>query len=310
MRADSAPWTRHDVLAGSAALEIETPSWGYGNSGTRFHVFPWPGRRADRPGAHRRRRARPPADRLLPVGRAAHPVGRGRRLGDAARATPRRRASASARSTRTSSRTDEYRLGSLCHPDAGVRAQALEHCRECVEIAEQVGSTRHQPLARRRHELPGPGRPARPRTRGCSTALEELYARAARRACGCSSSTSSSSRPSTAPTSPDWGTAALVCRRLGPQAQVLVDTGHHPQGTNIEQIVALLLGRGAARRLPLQQPQVRRRRPDRRLDRPVRAVPDHARDRRDGDGAAERRLHDRPVAQRRGQDRRDDPVGR
>jgi L-rhamnose isomerase/sugar isomerase len=40
---------------------------------------------------------------------------------------------------------------------------------------------------------------------------------------------------------PDWGTAALLCRRLGPQAQVLVDTGHHPQGTNIEQIVARLL---------------------------------------------------------------------
>ncbi len=39
----------------------------------------------------------------------------------------------------------------------------------------------------------------------------------------------------------DWGTAALVCRRLGNQAQVLVDTGHHPQGTNVEQIVALLL---------------------------------------------------------------------
>jgi L-rhamnose isomerase/sugar isomerase len=43
---------------------------------------------------------------------------------------------------------------------------------------------------------------------------------------------------------PDWGTAALLCRRLGPRAQVLVDTGHHPQGTNIEQIVAVLLGEG------------------------------------------------------------------
>ena len=43
---------------------------------------------------------------------------------------------------------------------------------------------------------------------------------------------------------PDWGTAALVCRRLGPQAQVLVDTGHHPQGTNVEQIVAVLLAEG------------------------------------------------------------------
>ena len=36
----------------------------------------------------------------------------------------------------------------------------------------------------------------------------------------------------------------MICRRLGPQAQVLVDTGHHPQGTNIEQIVAVLLGDG------------------------------------------------------------------
>src|SRR4029078_2470817 len=31
------------VLDRLAALEIETPSWGYGNSGTRFHVYPWPG---------------------------------------------------------------------------------------------------------------------------------------------------------------------------------------------------------------------------------------------------------------------------
>jgi L-rhamnose isomerase/sugar isomerase len=43
---------------------------------------------------------------------------------------------------------------------------------------------------------------------------------------------------------PDWGTAATVCRHLGPQAQVLVDTGHHPQGTNVEQIVAMLLTEG------------------------------------------------------------------
>src|SRR5262249_42515789 len=43
---------------------------------------------------------------------------------------------------------------------------------------------------------------------------------------------------------PDWGTAALACRRLGDRARGLVDTGHHPQGTNGEQIVALLLAEG------------------------------------------------------------------
>ena len=35
--------TETAAAAKLAALEIETPSWGYGNSGTRFHVFPWPG---------------------------------------------------------------------------------------------------------------------------------------------------------------------------------------------------------------------------------------------------------------------------
>nr|MBA3826140.1 L-rhamnose isomerase [Ktedonobacterales bacterium] len=40
---------------------------------------------------------------------------------------------------------------------------------------------------------------------------------------------------------PDWGTSFLMAQKLGPQAQVLVDTGHHPQGTNIPQIVAQLL---------------------------------------------------------------------
>src|SRR5205814_9148580 len=40
---------------------------------------------------------------------------------------------------------------------------------------------------------------------------------------------------------PDWGTSLLMALKLGPQAQVLVDTGHHPQGTNISQIVTQLL---------------------------------------------------------------------
>src|SRR5207245_11406973 len=46
---------------------------------------------------------------------------------------------------------------------------------------------------------------------------------------------------------PDWGTAYAMCLDLGPQAEVLVDTGHHAQGVNIEQIVARLLERGRLR---------------------------------------------------------------
>ncbi|NUR75191.1 MAG: sugar isomerase, partial [Thermoleophilia bacterium] len=33
----------NSALSRLGALQIETPSWGYGNSGTRFHVYPWPG---------------------------------------------------------------------------------------------------------------------------------------------------------------------------------------------------------------------------------------------------------------------------
>ena len=43
---------------------------------------------------------------------------------------------------------------------------------------------------------------------------------------------------------PDWGTSLLHCLALGPQAEVVVDTGHHAPGTNIEFIVALLLRAG------------------------------------------------------------------
>src|SRR5581483_5781932 len=43
---------------------------------------------------------------------------------------------------------------------------------------------------------------------------------------------------------PDWGTSLLHCQALGPKAQVVVDTGHHAPGTNIEFIVAVLLRAG------------------------------------------------------------------
>jgi L-rhamnose isomerase/sugar isomerase len=137
---------------------------------------------------------------------------------------------------------DAYRLGSLCHPDAAVRAQALRHCRECVEIAQEVGSTIISFWLADGTNYAGQD-DLRERYSRLVAGLEELYALLP-----------SGMRllveykffePAFYSTDlPDWGTAALVCRRLGPQAQVLVDTGHHPQGTNVEQIVALLLTEG------------------------------------------------------------------
>ncbi len=222
-------------------LEIETPSWGYGNSGTRFHVYPWPGaardvreRIADAALVHRLTGCCPsvalhiPWDAVDDYGELrAFAEGLGIRLGAV---------------NPNLFGDDAYRLGSLCHPDAGVRAAAVRHCLECVEVAKEVGSSLVSLWLADGTNYPGQddlrGRHAR-----LGEGLEEVYA-----------ALPAGMRllveykffePAFYSTDlPDWGTAALLCRRLGPQAQVLVDTGHHPQGTNIEQIVAVLLAEG------------------------------------------------------------------
>ena len=43
---------------------------------------------------------------------------------------------------------------------------------------------------------------------------------------------------------PDWGTSLMHCQALGPRAKVVLDTGHHAPGTNIEFIVMQLLRAG------------------------------------------------------------------
>jgi L-rhamnose isomerase / sugar isomerase len=229
------------LLAELRRLEIETPSWGYGNSGTRFHVYPWPGaartvweRVADAALVHELTGCCPsvaihvPWDRVEDWGELRrYAKERGLRIGAV---------------NPNLFGDDEYRLGSLCHPSASVRRRALEHCLECIEIANQVGSSLISLWLADGTNYPGQD-DLRGRYGRLNSALEQIYA-----------ALPEGMRllveykffePAFYSTDlPDWGTAALVCRRLGPQAQVLVDTGHHPQGTNVEQIVALLLAEG------------------------------------------------------------------
>ena len=223
------------------ALEIETPSWGYGNSGTRFHVYPWPGaartvweRIDDAAVVHELTGCCPSVALHIPWD-AVDDWGA---LGDYARGRGIRIGAINPNLFGD----DSFRLGSLANPDPAIRRRALEHCIECVEIARQLGSTIVSLWLADGTNYPGQddlrGRHAR-----LLAGLEELYA-----------ALSPDQHllveykffePAFYSTDlPDWGTAALVCRRLGPQAQVLVDTGHHPQGTNIEQIVGLLVAEG------------------------------------------------------------------
>ena len=95
----------------------------------------------------------------------------------------------------------DYKLGSITHPDA---ARAREGGRAPARVPrdrDRARLDRAVAVARRRHELPRPGRPARAPPPAARRARSGLR-RAARRTRSCSSSTSSSSRRSTPPTSP------------------------------------------------------------------------------------------------------------
>ena len=110
---------------------------------------------------------------------------------------------------------------------------------------------------------------------------------------------------------PDWGTSLLHCLALGERAQVVLDTGHHAPGTNIEFIVMQLLRQN---RLGAFDFNSRFYADDDLVvgvGGPVPAVPDHGRDRvgRRAPPGVGRELHARPVPQHRGQDPRPDPLG-
>jgi L-rhamnose isomerase / sugar isomerase len=227
-----------DLLEKLAALAIETPSWGYGNSGTRFHVYPWPGaartvweRIDDAALVHRLTGCCPSVALHIPWDRVDD--------WSALRAHAEERGLAIGAINPNLFGDDEYRLGSLCHPDPHVRERALDHCRECIGIAQALGSRLISLWLADGTNYPGQD-DLRDRYARLTASLEQLY-----------ELLPEDTRllveykffePGFYSTDlPDWGTAALVCRRLGPQAQVLVDTGHHPQGTNVEQIVAILL---------------------------------------------------------------------
>jgi L-rhamnose isomerase/sugar isomerase len=222
-------------------LQIETPSWGYGNSGTRFHVYPWPGaarnvheRIADAALVHKLTGCCPsvalhiPWDEVDDYAELRHVAEEsGIRIGGI---------------NPNSFHDDRYVLGSICHPDPEVRALALAHCRECVEIAKQTGSPLVSLWLADGTNYPGQDS-LRDRHRRLVDGLEQLYAMLPAELTLLVEY--KFFEPGFYSTDlPDWGTAAMLCRRLGPQAKVLVDLGHHPQGTNVEQIVALLLEEG------------------------------------------------------------------
>jgi L-rhamnose isomerase/sugar isomerase len=229
------------IKARIKAHHIETPSWAYGNSGTRFKVFPQDGaprnafeKMEDAGIVHKFTGVAPsvavhiPWDKVDDFGAlSAYAKEQGVRIGAI---------------NPNLFQDNEYKLGSLTHEDEGVRAKALDHLYECIEIGKTVQSDILSLWFADGTNYPGQG-DFRRRKRWMLEGLRQAY-----------TAMPKSMRmlveykffePAFYHTDiADWGMSYAFCKHLGEQAQVLIDLGHHPLGTNIEHIVAFLIDEG------------------------------------------------------------------
>jgi L-rhamnose isomerase/sugar isomerase len=133
----------------------------------------------------------------------------------------------------------EYKYGSVGNPDKRIRRMALDHILDCVAIAEALNCRDISPWFADGSNYPGTQN-IRQRIKWFEEGLKEIHA--ALRANQRLLVEYKPFEPAFYHTDiADWGMAFLLAKEAGPQAYVLVDTGHHYQSQNIEQIVAWLL---------------------------------------------------------------------
>jgi L-rhamnose isomerase/sugar isomerase len=220
---------------------IELPSWAFGNSGTRFKVFSTPGtprtpeeKIADAAKVHELTGLAPSVALHIPwdhvedfdkLRRYAEDLGV--RLGTV---------------NSNTFQDDDYKFGSLTHVDESIRAKAVAHQLECIDIMDVTGSRDLKIWLPDGTNYPGQG-DLRDRQDRLADSLQQVYARLGEH-----------QRlvleykffePAFYATDvPDWGTSYAHCVALGEHAVVCLDTGHHAAGTNIEFIVMQLLRLG------------------------------------------------------------------
>ncbi len=229
------------VWAALDGFRIEVPSWGFANTGTRFGKFAQAGaastveeKFADASEVNKLTGASPTV--------ALHvlwdlPNGKGD--------VPEIKRLEGKFGVRAGSinpnlfQAQEYKFGSIANPSAEIRGNALAHLLDSVEIGRELGSKDVSLWI-----ADGSNYPGTQSIRKRIEWMEEVLA-----------STHAALGPDQRmlveykPFEPafyhtdiaDWGMALELARRAGPKAKVLVDTGHHLQGANIEQIVTWLL---------------------------------------------------------------------
>ncbi|MGW8567411.1 L-rhamnose isomerase [Isoptericola sp. NPDC055881] len=220
---------------------IELPSWAFGNSGTRFKVFGTPGtprdpyeKIADAAQVHAFTGIAPRVSLHVPwdlVGDFA----------DLARHAKEHGVSIGMINSNLF-QDDDYKLGSLTHADPAVRRKAVAHHVQCIDVMRATGSKELKIWLPDGTNYPGQDS-IRARQDRLAESLAAVY-----------EELDDDHRmvleykffePAFYHTDvPDWGTSLLHCLALGERAKVVLDTGHHAPGTNIEFIVAQLLRQG------------------------------------------------------------------
>lgn len=235
--------TRHEEQIWNAldAFQIELPSWGFANTGTRFGKF------------LQAEAATTIEEKLSDAGQVHHFTGccpsvavhvlwdfpHGLASVDEAKLKADKYGVRIGAINPNVFQDQVYKNGSLGNPDPKIRQAALEHIFESVEIGKKTNSRDLSLWFIDGSNFPGTAN-IRKRRAWFEDCLKQVHARLA---------PTQIMLVEYKPFEPafyhtdiaDWGMALLMARNAGSQARVLVDTGHHYQAQNIEQIVAWLL---------------------------------------------------------------------
>lgn len=230
--------SREQIKYEIKSLKIETPSWGYGLSGTRFKVFHdkeaardiWE-KLEDAAEVHRYTGVCPKVAIHIPWDKVDDYT----KIKDKAKELGIKIGAINPNLFQE----EDYKFGSLCNSQAQIRRKAIEHIKECVDIAKDVNSKIISLWLPDGTNYPGQGSFV-DRKHWLQDSLKEAYdymeddmTLLIEYKCF---------EPAFYHTDlADWGMSLNLANKLGERARVLVDLGHHFQGVNVEHIVAYLL---------------------------------------------------------------------
>jgi len=222
-------------------LRIELPSWGFANTGTRFGKFiqlaaatTTEEKFSDAGQVHQLTGACPTVALhvLWDCPDGIQSTGNIKQFSDRYRVLPG--------SINTNLFQDqEYKYGSFGNPDEKIRQRSLQHAKDSIEIARRLHSRDLSMWFADGSNYPGTAniRQRKEWFKECLKAAHDELSRGQRMLIEYKPFEPAFYHTDIA----DWGMALLLARAAGPQARVLVDTGHHYASQNIEQIVAWLL---------------------------------------------------------------------